>query len=124
MAGKNVATKSEDQELAMFALDRPEYVSNVSRGSEGVGTDDLSLPRLSIIQDLSPQRKKDKDEYIPGAEEGMVFNTASNQLFDKPIVIVPCYFRSEYVAWKDRKSGGGFGIACATQEETEAYAVV
>lgn len=122
MTKKNeVAVKDENNALALFGNERPDYVTDTSRGSEGITTDDLSLPRLSIIQDLSPQRKKGKDEYIEGAEEGMVFNTASNALYDKPILIVPCFFRGEYVAWKDRDSGGGFGGAFATQEEADKW---
>lgn len=121
MSNKSVATKNVDQAMAMFTNERPDFVTDHGRGSEGVSTNDLSLPRLSIIQDLSPQRKKDKDAYIPGAEEGMIFNTASNALYDGPLIIVPCFFRSEFVAWKDRNQGGGFGVACATEQEAEEW---
>lgn len=121
MATKKDVAVQEENMLAMFGGERPEYVTDTGRGSEGISTDDLSLPRLSIIQDLSPQRKKGKDEYIEGAEEGMVFNTASNQLFTRPIIVVPCYFRAEYVAWKDRDAGGGFGAAFDTEEEAERW---
>lgn len=121
MAGKNVATQNEDQDLALFGADRPDYVTDNGRGSEEVSSNDMSLPRLSIIQDLSPQRKKDKPEYIDGATEGMVFNTATNELFTKPIVFVPCYMRAEYVVWKDRNAGGGFGGAFATEAEAEEW---
>lgn len=119
--GNNVANVNEEQNVALFGDARPDYVQGNGRGSEGVGTDDLSLPRLSIIQDMSPQRKKDKPEYIEGASEGMAFNTASNKLFTKPILFVPCFFRSEYVAWKDRDAGGGFGGAFPTQEKAEDW---
>lgn len=122
MAGKNVVSKNEeDSELALFGAERPDYVTDTGRGSEGVTTDDMSLPRLSIIQDLSPQRKKQEDAYIEGAEEGMIFNTASNQLFSTgKVTVIPCFFRAEYVVWKDRKKGGGFGGAYATEEEARA----
>lgn len=121
MAGKNVTTQNQDQEMALFGAERPDYIGANGRGSEEVSSNDLSLPRLSIIQDLSPQRKKDKPEYIDGATEGMVFNTATNELFDKPIIFIPCYLRSEYVAWKDRDQGGGYGGAFATEQEAEAF---
>lgn len=120
MSKKELAVQ-EEQELAIFGNERPDYVTDTSRGSEQVSSDDMSLPRLTIIQDLSPQRKKSNDEYIEGAEEGMIFNTANNQLFKKPVVIVPCFFRSEFVAWKDRNAGGGFGGAFGTEEEAEDY---
>lgn len=117
---KAVAVKSES--TALFLDDRPDHVGTTRRGSEDVRSDDMSLPRLEIIQDLSPQRKKTEAAYIEGAEEGMAFNTASNQLYGtdgKPIVIIPCYFRKEWLVWKDRKAGGGFGGAFNSPEEAE-----
>lgn len=81
---------------------------DTARGSEQVGSQDVSIPRLSIIQDLSPQRKKNDAKYITGAEEGMAFNTATNELFEGAIGIIPVYFRKEWVIWKDINKGGGF----------------
>jgi hypothetical protein len=121
MAGKNVAAPTEDQDLALFGNERPDWVTETARGSEEVSTNDLSLPRLSIIQDLSPQRKKDKDEYIEGASEGMIFNTVTGELFTKGVFVVPCFMRPEHTVWKDRKSGGGFGGAFETEAEAEAF---
>ena len=117
MAKKEIAAQNEETGVALFGNDRPDYVTDTGRGSEGVSTNDMSLPRLSIIQDLSPQRKKAEDAYIDGAEEGMIFNTASNHLFPTgKVVVIPCFFRAEYVAWKDRKKGGGFGGAFASED--------
>ena len=122
MAGKNVAKKDEETGVAMFGGERPDWVGEHGRGSEGVTSDDMSLPRLSIIQDLSPQRKKSEDAYIDGAEEGMIFNTASNALFaDGNVTVIPCYFRSEFAVWKDRQKGGGFGGAFASEEAAEQW---
>lgn len=119
--GTELQAADENTALAMFGNDRPDYITDNDRGSEGVSTDDMSLPRLQIIQDLSPQRKKNEEAYIEGAEEGMVFNSASGELYTKPILFVPCFFRSEYVAWKDRKQGGGFGIANEDEAVVERW---
>ena len=123
MASKNVVDKNEENtELAMFGGARPDWVQDSGRGNEEVSTDDLSLPRLSIIQDLSPQRKKANAEYIEGAEEGMIFNTATGELYQtKGVIVVPCFMRAEHVVWKDRNAGGGFGGAFETEEEAEAF---
>lgn len=122
MAKKDVATVNEENEVSLFGNDRPDYVTDTGRGSEGVTTDDMSLPRLSIIQDLSPQRKKSEDAYIDGAEEGMIFNTASNTLFPAGnVVVIPCFFRAEYAVWKDRKKGGGFGGAFSEEADAERW---
>lgn len=122
MAKKEVANVNEDQELALFGTDRPDWVEDTARGSEEVTTNDMTLPRLSIIQDLSPQRKKQNAEYIEGAEEGMIFNTATGELYPtRGVIFVPAYFRPEYVCWKDRNAGGGFGGAFDTEAEAEQW---
>jgi hypothetical protein len=100
--------------------ERPDWMGESNRGSEEVTINDLTIPRLSIIQDLSPQRKKNAAEYIEGAEEGMLFNTVTNQLYVEPVLFVPVYFRMEWIVWKHRDAGGGFVGAYATQEEAVA----
>lgn len=98
---------------------RPDFAGANSRGSETVGAEDLTIPRLSLIQDLSPQRKKNNAEYIEGAVEGMMFNTVSNKLYDE-VVFVPVFFRKEHVIWKDRDEGGGFRGAFPSNAEAVA----
>jgi len=81
------------------------------RGQENVGIDDLSIPRLDLVQALSPQRKKTAPEYIEGAEEGILFNNVTEELYGNSVIFVPVYFRKEWLIWKDRAAGGGFGGA-------------
>lgn len=100
--------------------ERPSYMGDKARGSEEVTIKDITIPRLSMIQDLSPQRKTNKAEYIDGAEEGMLFNTVTNELYPESVLFVPVYFRSEWLVWKHRDSGGGLQGVCATQEEAVA----
>ena len=92
----------------------------VGRGSEDVTTDDMVIPRLQIIQDLSPQHKKTKDEYIEGAEVRMVFNTATNELYGDSLLVVPVFYCKEYVIWRDQNEGGGFRGAFSTEAEANA----
>jgi hypothetical protein len=117
---KNVATAKEAFDFESLPVPLPDQSNQVGRGSEGVGINDLIIPRLSMIQDLSPQRKKNDPAYIPGAEEGMIFNTVSRQLYGNKIFVVPVYYRKEWVLWKDRLKGGGFGGAFANEELAEA----
>lgn len=100
--------------------DRPSYMGEESRGSEEVTIQDITIPRLSMVQDLSPQRKKNNAEYIEGCEEGMLFNTVTNQLYPDPVLFVPVYFRLEWLVWKHRDAGGGLQGVCATQEDAVA----
>ncbi len=111
--GKEV-TVAANTDLA----ERPSWMEDQegTRGSEEVGIQDLTIPRLSIVQDLSPQHKKNKAEYIEGADVGMLFNTVTNELYPESVLYIPVYFRMEWVVWKNRDAGGGFVGAFPTQE--------
>lgn len=110
MSGKSVAKKGEGLVVQADAgAQVPDYIKNESRGSENVGMDDIVIPRLEIVQSLSPARDKHDAQYIPGAEEGMLFNSVTRQLYGDSVIFVPVLFRKEYLLWRDRKKGGGFG---------------
>lgn len=115
MTAKNQVAKKEETSLVLD--DRPDWMKDGNRGSEEVSSNDITLPRLQIIQDLSPQHKKNKPEYIQDAEVGDFFNTASNELYKDEVMVIPVYFRTEYVIWKDQKAGGGFFGAFDTEAE-------
>lgn len=98
----------------------PAYLKNVqddTRGNENVTKDDLIIPRLSIIQALSPEIKKKDPAYIEGAEQGQLFNTVTREVYGESVTVVPVYFEKVYLVWKDRQQGGGFGGQYQTQEE-------
>lgn len=117
MAKKEVVKKEEG---ALISQERPDFMNNESnRGQEGVGIDDLTIPRLGLIQDLSPQRKKTDAAYIEGAEEGMLFNTVTNVLYGTSIMFVPVYYRKEWVIWKAQSEGGGYCGAYPTEHEAK-----
>ena len=67
--------KTDDME-AMFAGD-------AGRGLENVDKDCFAIPFLTILQSGSPQCKKSDGAYIKGAEEGMLFNTVTKDLYDE-----------------------------------------
>ena len=112
MAKKEVTVASQTA-----LAERPAFMGNQGRGSEEVTINDVTIPRLSMVQDLSPQRKKNNAEYIEGCEEGMLFNTVTNELYRDPVLFVPVYFRLEWLVWKHRDAGGGLQGVYATQEE-------
>jgi len=122
MTKSTQVTKKESTEVAVD--NRPDWMkADDNMGNENVSTNDLIIPRLQIIQDLSPQGKKNKPEYIDGAEVGMVFNTVSNVLYDTPMQFIPVHFAVEYNVWKDQKSGGGFFGSFESQADAEAEVV-
>lgn len=124
MAGKLIKKdEAENTAVDMFGnpCAVPAHIGNQRRGSEEVSSEDTSLPRLSLIQDLSPQRKKTESAYIPGAEEGMIFNTATLELLGTEVTFIPVYFRKEYLLWANRDKVAGGGFAGAYASESLAY---
>jgi hypothetical protein len=96
----------------------PDYIKQgQDRGSEDVGMEDLVIPRLEIVQSLSPCRDKQEDAYIEGAEEGMLYNNVSRQLYGESVKIVPVIFKKQWLIWRSRKLGGGFRGAYTSMEE-------
>jgi hypothetical protein len=123
MAKQKVASKKEVSTTSdNYPTERPSWMGDQGkmRGNEGVTTADLTIPRISIIQDLSPQWKEGKDEYIEGAKPKMAFNTATQELYGSELFIIPVFFRKEWVIWKDIDSGGGFRGAFSSAAEAQA----
>ena len=80
------------------------------------GADMLIIPRISILQDLSPQVKKTNAAYVEGAEVGQFFNNVVNAL-DSKIKFIPSKFAVRYIAWRPRRAGGGLVSQDLTEEE-------
>ncbi len=88
-----------------------DYGADAGAGWEGTSSDDFTIPFLAILQSGSPQVKKKGAEYVEGAEEGMLYNTATGEIFDGDagVQIVPCYTEHLYIEWKNRQEDtGGF----------------
>lgn len=76
-------------------------------GFEHATARDVIIPRLAILQALSPQLTKTKPEYIEGASAGMFCDTGTGDLFEDSVEIIPCFFARVYLEWHPRKSGKG-----------------
>lgn len=76
-------------------------------GMEKVGASDLLIPRIAILQELSPQVKPKKAEYIDGAEIGDICNLGTGDLYEAPFFFLPVYYRKDYLEWAPRSSGKG-----------------
>ena len=87
--------------------------SGLDDGWEETDANDLVIPFLQLLQDNSPARKKQHDKYVEGAEEGMILNTATEELFtaDDGMMFIPVHVQKVVVEWSPRNedgSGGGF----------------
>lgn len=115
----NVPAVAVQSTLPAFLRDK----MGSSRGTENVTTDDITIPRIDVLQSISPAVDQDDESYIEGARAGIIFNTLTRQLYGNEIMIVPVAFKKEQLVWKDRKAGGGFRGAFATVEEAQAAMV-
>ena len=100
----NTPAKAKEAKLP---VDMQDFEAHAGDGLDNVGADDLLVPRLAILQALSPQLKKAKSEYIPGAEEGAIADLGTGELFGEELLFLPVYYRKEYLEWAPRDSGKG-----------------
>ena len=89
------------------------FEDDAAKGLGAIGQEDLALPFLKILGQLSPEVNKRDGKYVEGAEPGMIFNSVSGELYDgvKGINVIPCFYKLEYIEWKDRGEGIGAPIA-------------
>ena len=89
------------------------FEDDAAKGLGTIGQEDLALPFLKILGQLSPEVNKRDGKYVEGAEPGMIFNSVSGELYDgvKGIDVIPCFYKLEYIEWKDRGEGLGAPIA-------------
>lgn len=121
-AKKNVSTEVANTGGEVMVLgERPDWIDeNSARGSEDVTVNDIILPRIDILQALSPQIKRTNPNYIEGAEQGQIFNTISGEIYGSELLFVPVVFKREFIVWQDRDLGGGFRGSFPTAEAAEA----
>ena len=81
--------------------------ATMESGFDNVGPRDVIIPRLTILQALSPQLQRNKPEFIQGAAAGMFCDTATGDVFEGPLELVPCFFKRVYLEWAPRNTGKG-----------------
>jgi len=114
-----VAKKEEPAAMVISQTNAPDYIrQGEGRGNENVTTEDLVIPRLEIVQGLSPAVKRGDPGFIKGAAPGMFTNSVTRQLYGEEVVLVPVHFSVQHLVWRDRKlaqelklsaEGGFFG---------------
>lgn len=124
--------KHRQQQPAVIVDGRvPDYINQKSqRGSENVKMADLVVPRLEIVQGLSPAVKRGDPGFIQGATAGMINNSVTRQLYGEEVMVVPVHFSVQYLVWRDRKmaeqlkigSEGGFFGAYPSQMDAQERA--
>ena len=86
------------------------FEADANVGSQNIEQEDLALPFIKVLGQLSPEvNKRDAGKYVQGAEPGMILNSVTKELFDgaKGIEVLPCSYERKYLQWKPRELGGG-----------------
>jgi len=100
------------------ALSSNLFESDANAGFSKMSQEDLALPFLKVLGQLSPEVNTRHAKHIKGAEPGMILNTVTNELHDgsKGIEVIPCFYKREYVEWKDRGESMGAPVAVHTAD--------
>jgi len=107
MAKKEVAVRGQN-ELAL-AGQVPDFLQQYGAvGNESVGVEDIVIPRLGLIQSLSPEVDDSDPKYIEGAKPGDFFNSLTREVYASPVSVVFVDRKKEYTVFKKRSAGGGF----------------
>ena len=99
-----VATKKEG------ALAANIFEADAAQGAQNISQEDLALPFLKILGQLSPEVNKRDGKYVEGAEPGKIINTVTNALYDE-VNVVPCHYKRQYIEWADRGTSTGAPVA-------------
>ena len=86
------------------------FEADAQQGAQNISQEDLALPFLKILGQLSPEVNKRDGKYVEGAEPGKIINTVTNQLYDS-INVVPCHYKRQYIEWQDRGTSSGAPVA-------------
>lgn len=119
MSKKEVAVRKQN-ELALSGQ-VPEFLQQYgAAGNESVGVEDIVIPRLGLIQQLSPEVDDSDPKYIEGAKPGDFFNSLTREIYTSPVSVVFVDRKKEFTVFKKRSAGGGFRGSFTSEAEAKA----
>ena len=85
------------------------FEADANQGAQNITQEDLALPFLKVLGQLSPEVNKRDAKYVDGAEPGMILNTVTNTLYDgtEGIQVLPVFYKRQYIEWQDRGESKG-----------------
>ena len=94
------------------------FEADADKGSQNMTQDDLALPFLKVLGQLSPEVNKRDGKHVEGAEPGMILNTVTSEVFDgaKGMNVIPVYYERKLVEWQDRGESKGAPVAIHNAE--------
>lgn len=100
--------KKESTELAA-STDMSMFEEDTGRGQEAIGAEDLTIPRIAILQSMSAPCQKGDPAYIKGAEAGFIMNSITRAIIDGEdgVYLIPIKYKRSYIEWIHIDNGGG-----------------
>ena len=85
------------------------FEADAGQGIANIKQEDLALPFLKVLGQLSPEVSKRDAKYVEDAQPGMIINTVTNELYDgeKGIQVLPVYYKRQQIEWQDRGESKG-----------------
>jgi hypothetical protein len=81
----------------------PAFMRNdIDAGKDNLDADDLQIPRLKLIQGVSPELEEFNE-----LRAGNYFHPAAEWIFDEPFRAVVLFMDKRYILWRPRDDGGG-----------------
>jgi|TARA_B100001079_G_scaffold21026_1_gene16496 hypothetical protein len=115
MNKETINTKNEQRIMKREqagALATNVFEADANQGAQNITQEDLALPFLKVLGQLSPEVNKLDAKHVEGAQPGMILNTVTNQLYDgtKGIQVMPVFYKRQYIEWQERGEGKGAPI--------------
>ena len=102
---KNEISEKKNTDIAVPSA----FMDDAGSGLENIGAEDVTIPRLKILQAMSPEVNKHDGKYVDGASTGDIINTVTSTLYNdsNPLVVLPVAYKRLFLEWTPRESGGG-----------------
>jgi hypothetical protein len=102
-AAGELAVQKQKEQAAMLTEDS-------GAGLAGLGAADFEIPRLKIMQQLSPYLDPIDSRYLPDAKVGDVWDPVNRWLYKagNPLCLLFLNQRKSVTRWKSKAAGGGF----------------
>ena len=113
---KNIETKSNDLPEPLPA----HLQDSMDMGNENLSSDSVIMPRLALLQQLSPELNENEPEYVPHAAVGELINTLTKETYPSANLI-NLYFVKNWMVVKKRIEGGGFFGMYNSAEDAVAF---
>lgn len=101
-----VAPIKSSNKLPIAAEDAA-FAAHASAGLENVTARDVLIPRLTILQQLSPQLNSRKPEYIKDAKQGQICDVGTGEVWEDEVLFLPLHYRKDFLEWAPRSTGKG-----------------